>query len=210
MQNRSSTIQKDRVITRRIFMLAAAKLILFGGITSRLYSLQISDREKYELLSDKNRIREWKTPPQRGFILDYFNNVIADNDRNFQVHIDLDQIKDFDETLFRLKTIIGFSNNEIRKIYRLKETLKPWDTLIASDNLNWEQFSKLNLYLHELEGVKPVLTSSRYYPYSNDLVHVLGYVGTPSEKDIENKDIDRKSTRLNSSHVRTSRMPSSA
>jgi len=192
MQNRSSTIQKDRVITRRIFMLAAAKLILFGGITSRLYSLQISDREKYELLSDKNRIREWKTPPQRGFILDYFNNVIADNDRNFQVHIDLDQIKDFDETLFRLKTIIGFSNNEIRKIYRLKETLKPWDTLIASDNLNWEQFSKLNLYLHELEGVKPVLTSSRYYPYSNDLVHVLGYVGTPSEKDIENKDIIRE------------------
>jgi len=192
MQNRSSTIQKDRVITRRIFMLAAAKLILFGGITSRLYSLQISDREKYELLSDKNRIREWKTPPQRGFILDYFNNIIADNDRNFQVHIDLDQIKDFDETLFRLKTIIGFSNNEIRKIYRLKETLKPWDTLIASDNLNWEQFSKLNLYLHELEGVKPVLTSSRYYPYSNDLVHVLGYVGTPSEKDIENKDIIRE------------------
>ena len=192
MQNRSSTIQKDRVITRRIFMLAAAKLILFGGITSRLYSLQISDREKYELLSDKNRIREWKTPPQRGFILDYFNNVIADNDRTFQVHIDLDQIKDFDETLFRLKTIIGFSNNEIRKIYRLKETLKPWDTLIASDNLNWEQFSKLNLYLHELEGVKPVLTSSRYYPYSNDLVHVLGYVGTPSEKDIENKDIIRE------------------
>ena len=192
MQNRSSTIQKDRVITRRIFMLAAAKLILFGGITSRLYSLQISDREKYELLSDKNRIREWKTPPQRGFILDYFNNVIADNDRTFQVHIDLDQIKDFDETLFRLKTIIGFSNNEIRKIYRLKETLKPWDTLIASDNLNWEQFSKLNLYLHELEGVKPILTSSRYYPYSNDLVHVLGYVGTPSEKDIENKDIIRE------------------
>jgi len=189
MQNRASSVQKGRVITRRVFMLAAAKLVLLGGITSRLYSLQISDREKYKLLSDKNRIREWKTPPQRGFITDYFNNVLADNDRVFQVHLDLDQIKDFDDIMFKLKNIIALSNNEIRKIYREKERLKPWDTLVASDNLNWNQFSKLNLYLHELEGVKPVVSSSRFYPYKNDLVHVVGYVGAASPKDIERKEI---------------------
>jgi len=189
MQNRASSVQKGRVITRRVFMLATAKLVLLGGITSRLYSLQISDREKYELLSDKNRIREWKTPPQRGLITDYFNNVLADNDRVFQVHLDLDQIRDFDDTMFKLKNIISLSSNEIIKIYREKERLKPWDTLVASDNLNWNQFSKLNLYLHELEGVKPVVSSSRFYPYKNDLVHVVGYVGAASPKDIERKEV---------------------
>ena len=132
---------------------------------SRLYSLQISDREKYELLSDKNRIREWKTPPQRGFITDYFNNVLADNDRVFQVHLDLDQIKDFDDVMFKLKNILAFSNNEIKKIYREKERLKPWDILVASDNLNWAQFSKLNLYLHELEGL-------------NQLFHLQDFIHT--------------------------------
>ena len=192
MQNRASSVEKGRLITRRVFMLAAAKLVLLGGITSRLYSLQISDREKYELLSDKNRIREWKTPPQRGFITDYFNNVLADNDRVFQVHLDLDQIKDFDDVMFKLKNILAFSNNEIKKIYREKERLKPWDILVASDNLNWAQFSKLNLYLHELEGVKPVVSSSRFYPYKNELVHVVGYVGAASPKDIERKDIIRE------------------
>ena len=192
MQNRASSVEKGRLITRRVFMLAAAKLVLLGGITSRLYSLQISDREKYELLSDKNRIREWKTPPQRGFITDYFNNVLADNDRVFQVHLDLDQIKDFDDVIFKLKNILAFSNNEIKKIYREKERLKPWDILVASDNLNWAQFSKLNLYLHELEGVKPVVSSSRFYPYKNELVHVVGYVGAASPKDIERKDIIRE------------------
>ena len=189
MQNRASSVEKGRLITRRVFMLAAAKLILLGGITSRLYNLQISDREKYELLSDKNRIREWKTPPQRGVITDCFNNVLADNDRVFQVHLDLDQIKDFDEIIFKLKNILGLSSNEIKKIYRDKERLKPWDILVASDNLNWTQFSKLNLYLHELEGAKPVVSSSRFYPYKNDLVHVVGYVGSASVKDIERKDI---------------------
>ncbi len=189
MQNRASSVEKSRLITRRVFMLAAAKLVLLGGITTRLYSLQISDREKYKLLSDKNRIREWKTPPQRGFIVDHFNNILADNDRVFQVHLDLDQIKDFNETIFKIKNILNLTNNELKKIYREKERLKPWDTLVASDNLNWEQFSKLNLFLHDLEGVKPVVSSSRFYPYNNDLVHVVGYVGAASQKDIERKDV---------------------
>ena len=70
MLNRGRNIEKGRVITRRMFILAAAKILLFAGISSRLYNLQISDREKYEILSDKNRIREWKTPPQRGIIVD--------------------------------------------------------------------------------------------------------------------------------------------
>ena len=188
MQNRASNIQKGRIISRRLFILAAAKLLLFAGITSRLYSLQISDREKYEILSDKNRIREWKTPPQRGLITDYYNKILADNDRVFQVHLSLDEIKDFDQTIFRLRNIINLSNYEIRKIYNKKNKLKPWDTLVISDNLDWTQFSKLNLYLHELEGVKPVVTSSRYYPYGSNLVHVVGYVGEASLKDVERLD----------------------
>ena len=185
MQIRGSNVQKGRIISRRLFILASAKLLLFFGITSRLYNLQISDREKYAILSDKNRIREWKTPPQRGLITDFYNKILADNDRVFQVHLSLDEIKDFDKTIFRLKNIINLSDSKIRKIYKNKEKLKPWDTLVVSDNLKWSDFSKLNLYLHDLEGVKPVVSSSRYYPYADSAVHVVGYVGQPSLKDIE-------------------------
>ena len=189
MQTRGSNVQKNRTISRRLFILATAKLLLFAGVISRLYNLQISDREKYAILSDKNRIREWKTPPQRGLITDFYNKILADNDRVFQVHLSLDEIKDFDETMFRLRNIINLSDNEVRKIYKKKSKLKPWDTLVASDNLNWTKFSKLNLYLHELEGVKPVVSSSRFYPYANNAVHVIGYVGEASIKDIERIDV---------------------
>ena len=41
--------------------------------------------------------------------------------------------------------------------------------------------------MHELDGAKPVLSTSRYYPYSNDLVHVVGYVGDATTQDIQNK-----------------------
>ena len=185
MQNRGSSIQKRRIISRRLFILASAKILLFAGITSRLYSLQISDKEKYKILSEKNRIREWKTPPQRGLITDFYNKILANNDSVFQVHLKLDEVKNFDKTLFRLRNIIGLTDKEIKKIYKKKEKLKPWDTLVISNNLEWSEFSKLNLYLHELEGTKPVVSSSRYYPYGNDLVHIIGYVGEPSLVDIE-------------------------
>jgi len=187
MLNRTSNIEKGRVISRRLFILASAKIALLVGISLRLYNLQISDREKYEILSDKNRIREWKTPPQRGVITDYFNNILANNDRVFQLHLALDEIKNFNKTVSKLKYIIDLSEDEISKIYKKKKTLKPWDTLVVSENLSWSQFSKLNLYLHEIEGAKPVLSTSRHYPYGKYIVHVVGYVGDASVKDIESK-----------------------
>ena len=71
MLKSSETIQsKTRLITRRMFMLTGVKLAVFLGIISRLFYLQISENIKYRSLSDKNRLREWKVPPQRGIIED--------------------------------------------------------------------------------------------------------------------------------------------
>ena len=192
MIKRNNNLDKNKTINRRLFILGTAKAGLLGLITSRLYNLQISEKKKYELLSDKNRFREWKTPPKRGVITDFYNNVIADNKRVYQVHLSLDETKDFNNSIFKLKNIINLSDDELSKIYEKKQKIKPWDTIVVSENLSWEKFSKLNLYLHEIEGAKPVLSTSRYYPYSNDLVHIVGYVGDASPDDIiKNEKIEK-------------------
>ena len=59
---------------------------------------------------------------------------------------------------------------------------------MVSENLTWEQFSKLNYFLHDLTGAKPVLSVSRDYPLSENYTHVLGYVSEASEKDILNNE----------------------
>ena len=46
MISRSSSVEKGRVISRRLFILVSAKIALLTGVTSRLYNLQISDKEK--------------------------------------------------------------------------------------------------------------------------------------------------------------------
>jgi len=177
-------VKKIHTINRRMFIIGAAKFIVFAGIIARLFSLQITDNKKYSTLSDKNRIREWKLPPVRGEFLDYFDNVIAGNFKVYQLHIIPEDVEDFKYLMLRLKEILSLNNNEFEEIIKQKNNQKPWETLIVSKNLTWEQFSKINYYLYDLVGAKPVMSVSRNYPFNESYTHVLGYVSEASEKDI--------------------------
>ena len=181
-------VKKIQTINRRMFIIGAAKIIVFTGIIVRLFSLQITENKKYLTLSDKNRLREWRLPPVRGEFLDYFGNVIAGNLKVYQLHVIPEEVEDFKYLMVRLKEILNLSNNEFEKIIKKKNKQKSWETLIISKNLTWEQFTKVNYFLHDLVGAKPVLSVSRNYPFDENYTHVLGYVSEASEKDILNNE----------------------
>ena len=187
-----SSFKKLHTINRRMFILSAAKAVVFGGIVLRLFSLQINENKKYLTLSDKNRLREWRLPPVRGEFLDYFGKTIAGNLKVYQLHVVPEQVENFKTLMVRLKEILEISDQEFLKIIKKKNSQKPWETLIISENLTWDQFSKINFYLHELEGAKPVLSVARSYPYNETFTHVLGYVSQASKEDLINNEIIKK------------------
>ena len=182
-------VQKIQTINRRMFIIGAAKIIVFTGIIARLFSLQITENKKYLTLSDKNRLREWRLPPVRGEFLDYFGNIIAGNLKVYQLHVVPEEVEDFKYLMLRLTKILGLSINESNKIIKKKNKQKSWETLIVSKNLTWEQFTKVNFFLHDLTGAKPVLSVSRNYPFSDNYTHVLGYVSEASEKDLLDNEV---------------------
>ena len=182
-------VKKVQTINRRMFIIGAAKFIVFTGIIARLFSLQITENKKYLTLSDKNRLREWRLPPIRGEFLDYFGNVIAGNLKVYQLHVIPEEVEDFKYLMVRLKEILTISNNDFKKIIKKKNNQKPWETIIISKNLTWEQFTKVNYFLHDLVGAKPVLSVSRNYPFNETYTHILGYVSEASEKDMLNNKI---------------------
>ena len=181
--------KKLSTINRRMFIFSAAKAVIFFGIIGRLFSLQISDNKKYLTLSDKNRLRESRLPPIRGEFLDFFGNTIAGNLKVYQLHVIPEQVENFRYLMVRLKDILNLSDDTFNKIVKKKNKQKPWETLIISENLSWDEFSKVNFYLHELSGVKPVITLGRSYPFSNSYTHVLGYVSQVSQNDLVNSKI---------------------
>ena len=182
-------VKKTQTINRRMFIISAAKFVVFTGIIARLFSLQITENKKYLTLSDKNRLREWRLPPIRGEFLDYFENIIAGNLKVYQLHVIPEEVEDFKYLMVRLKNILSMSDHDFTKIIKQKNNQKPWETIIISKNLTWEQFTKVNYYLYDLIGAKPVLSVSRNYPFNENYTHVLGYVSEASEKDILNNEI---------------------
>ncbi len=188
-----SNVRKFNVVNRRVFILSIAKGIIFTGIVARLFSLQINENKKYLTLSDKNRLREWRLAPVRGEFRDYFNNTIAGNTEVYQLHVVPEQVENFKYLMVRLKNILPLSDKAFSKIIKKKNSQKPWETLIISENLSWDQFTKVNFYLHELSGVKPVLSVARSYPLKENYTHVIGYVAQASENDlIDNENIKNK------------------
>ena len=188
-RNTDSSFNKLKTINRRMFIFSAFKGIVFIGIIARLFSLQINENKKYLTLSDKNRLRETRLPPIRGEFKDYFGNTIAGNLKVYQLHVIPEQVENFKSLAIRLRDILEFSDETLNKIYKKKRNQKPWQTIVISENLSWDQFSKINFYLHELPGAKPVITLGRSYPYGESYTHVLGYVSQVSSEDITNNNI---------------------
>ena len=181
-----NTIIKSKLISRRMFILNAAKAAVFFGIFGRLVSLQINEATKYKTLSDKNRFREWKLAPQRGIIRDYFNKEIASNEKVYQLHITPENSPNLETLFFRLKTILNLTDKRIFYLKRKIAKQKPWEPIIVSENLTWSEFSRINLFLHELPGVEPIVSVARLYPDSST-AHLVGYVSQVSAKDLQKK-----------------------
>ena len=184
---RSGGESKITLLGRRMFVLSAAKAVIVFGIVGRLISLQINESKKYKTLSDKNRFREWKFSPPRGLINDYFGQEIASNRQVYQLHIVPENSENLEFLLFRLKSILKLSEKDILKVKKTIKKQKPWDPVIISDNLTWSEFSRINLFLHDLQGVEPVVSVARLYTEPSSS-HVIGYVSKASKKDLQTKD----------------------
>jgi penicillin-binding protein 2 len=181
-----NTVIKSKLISRRMFLLTAAKAVVMVGLVGRLISLQINQSTKYKSLSEKNRFREWKLAPERGIIKDFFGQELASNEPLYQAHLVPENTKNLNNLFVRLKGILNITDKKISYIKKKIRKQKPWEPVVLADNLNWSEFSRLNLFLHELNGVEPIVSVARTYP-DNSSAHILGYVSQISAKDLKTK-----------------------
>ena len=108
------------------------------------------------------------------------------NNKIYQLHIVPDSTPDINQLFFRLKNIINLSNKKITLLKKKIAKRKSWDTTIISDNITWSEFSRVNLFLHELEGLQPIVSIARYYT-DDSSSHAIGYVSEISANDLKAK-----------------------
>jgi penicillin-binding protein 2 len=181
---------KVSIINRRKAILTTAKYTFFGLIGLRLLWLQVFQKNKYSILSDRNRFKEWKIAAERGLILDRFNNKIAENRQLYRIALIKGDVTDLDFVLVTLNKFLRLDSEIIEKTKTDFIKLRKFQPYVINKNLTWTEFSKINSNLFILNGVQPFISMERHYNYPYEFAHVLGYVGAPNENDLQNQKDD--------------------
>ncbi|MDT0576608.1 penicillin-binding protein 2 [Croceicoccus sp. F390] len=172
---------------RRTFFIGAVQ----GGVgillAGRMTYLAVAENRKYELASESNRVDLTLIPPRRGWILDRDGVPLASNRADFRVDLIPDRLVDKDGTLNVLAEVLDLAPAAVTDLRDKIEHERGFRPVEVATGVNWEQFAALSVRLPDLPGVVPQRGFSRYYPTGAAVGHLLGYVGTVSAEEYEEK-----------------------
>ncbi|HEX4891540.1 MAG TPA: penicillin-binding protein 2 [Alphaproteobacteria bacterium] len=171
--------------TRRAALLGGAQALMFGVVASRIYFLQVIESEQYKVLADENRISLRLLLPQRGRILDRYGADLATLRQNYGVILIPERTRDIHQTLNTLGEYIPITEQDRARVLREIRAKRSFMPIIVAENLSWEDFARINVKSYDLAGVQPIVGETRAYPYGPLLSHLIGYVASVSEKDLE-------------------------
>lgn len=187
--NKQQSQTLHRVFSRRVALLGAGQLVLLSTLVGRMYYLQVVEADKYRMLSDENRISRRLLPPSRGLILDRFGVPLASNFPNYRAMLVAEQTSDLEQTLADFSRLVPMSERERGKVMRERARNRAFMPITVKEDLTWEQVAEVELNLPDLPGISIDVDQKRYYPFGGITSHILGYVASVSENDL-NQDAD--------------------
>lgn len=185
---------RDRMAEQRLFRSRAIFMTIFIFILlcvlgSRIAFLQIVEHQKYQDLSENNRIQLRPIPPTRGLIFDRNGVLLAENIPSYSLTLVKERVKDIDETLAYLRTLIPITDRDEEQFRkRLKYSRRPYEPVVVKYKLDEKEIAEVMVNRFYLPGIDVEARLVRHYPESDTSVHALGYVGRINEKEAQRVD----------------------
>ena len=185
--------QRDgrRLFTRRAFVFTGLKVALGVAVVSRLGYLQIFRASHYKLLSDKNRIVAKQILPKRGKILDVNGKILSNNKSSYSAILDLMDIQGVnrEEIINSIVKNTDLDDKVIEDLRNIPEKINRSNRFILlQENLEWDELAGYYIMSSTTPGIIVEKSQSRYYLYSKEISHLVGYTGSPTQEDVENSD----------------------
>lgn len=178
----------EKSFTRRAFFVGALQFLGLCILGGRLAWLQIAQGRQYKTLSDKNRINIKIVPPSRGEIVDRFGVPLAVNKQNFRVLIIPEQVDDLEKSLKTLGKVIELEPDTIKRVMKRASRSPKFIPIKVKEDLSWEEVAKIEVNLPDLPGLSIDRGEIRNYPYRDATAHIIGYVRSPSQEDLDKQN----------------------
>ena len=190
--NKRDTFQDPHRLKRsfrhRLIAIAIFILLLMVILITRLFYLQIIERHYYSTLAHNNSITLVPIAPVRGLIYDRNGIILADNIPAYSLNIIPDRVDNLKKTIKNLQKIISITPEDLQLFYRELKRKHSYDEVPLKIKLTAAEVAHFAVNQYRFPGVHVKAGLMRYYPFANDLVSVLGYVGRINERDLKSYD----------------------
>ncbi len=163
--------------------------IVFLGLWSRLWYLQITHGEEYGRKSMENILKNVDVRPSRGRILDVKGRELANNRPSFDLY--------FNPKTFRRKKTEALDLLPIAKILDLSEdelndlaakSRKKNIAFLLEKDLSRAQLASIEALFESIPGIEIRTSSQRTYPFHSVTAHILGFVSEIGSGDLKRLD----------------------
>lgn len=185
---------RDRMAEQKLFrgraiFMAVFIFALLCVLAGRMAYLQVVLHDKYQDLSENNRIQLRPIAPNRGLIYDRNGVLLAENIPSYSLTLVKERVNNIDETLAYLKTLIDISERDEKQFRkRLKQNRRPYQAIAIKHKLDEKEIAQVLVNRFYLPGIDVEARLVRHYPEGDTSVHALGYVGRINEKEEEKLD----------------------
>ncbi|HHP0462623.1 TPA: penicillin-binding protein 2 [Vibrio harveyi] len=189
-----------RLFSSRAIVAFIGIVILMGLLVANMYNIQVNQFQDYKTRSNDNRIKVVPIAPNRGLIYDRNGVLLAENRPVFNLELTPEKIKDIDGTIKELQAILEITPEQIERFQRERKRTRRFKSVPLLTQLDENQVAVFSVNQYRFPGVEISATLKRYYPFSEVLTHVIGYVSRINDRDMqrlvrEEKDANYQATR---------------
>lgn len=183
--SRFNDTKADIVFSRRMLVVGGAQLAVAGTLIGRMGWLAIKENEKYNLLSEDNRVQLIIVPPRRGWIVDRAGKPIAINRSDFRVDLIPERMVDPEGELTLLAQLLALGPDQIDRIRREVREARGFQPVQVAENIPYDRYAAVTVRMPELPGIEPARGFTRFYPAGAAVGQLIGYVGAANAKEYE-------------------------
>ena len=174
--------------TWRLAGVGLVMAVMMAALGLRLWSIQVTETNRYNAEAERNLVRVVPTPAPRGDIYDRNGEVLAGTTASLAVVVDMGLVEDeFAEDL--AQRLAAFLDEPASDIIERFENANSGAQLILAKDLTEQQALTLFEHREDFPGVAVIPQPVRDYPNEELAAQVLGYIGKPSAADLERPEV---------------------
>ncbi|RXJ67888.1 penicillin-binding protein 2, partial [Veronia nyctiphanis] len=137
-------VEEANLFGRRALVAFMVTIGLVGVLIANLYHLQVSEFQDYQTRSNDNRIKILPIAPNRGRIYDRNGVLLAENRAVTSLQLIPREVKNIDETLERLQSVVAITPAEIQRFRKKLRQTARFKPVIIKDQLNEKEIARFS------------------------------------------------------------------